>query len=224
MVFFFSQHSSLRAYTVVDSLWNEVVPIPEQIEPTQQYLTYEQMNLINFFRKNLLDLAVWSRAYAIARKFNVPNQDALFERLLRVPVDGYEVIRTYLGNPAAQRQLDLITKQIITFRELIDAMITNDAQKATDNLAAWYQTSDELADFFASLNPYWDREQWRNLLNQYIQIFYNEVMSIAQGDYRREITIFDYLTDQTTLIADYFSRGIMHRLQFAAPLESALSQ
>ena len=67
------------------------------------------------------------------------------------------------------------------------------------------------------MNPYWVKEQWYNLLYEYIQLTYQEILAFITDDYTRLLDIFDQLKAQTTLIGDYQARGIMRSLSQVPP-------
>lgn len=188
-------------------------------EPSQ-YLTYEQMNLINDFRLHVLELALWSRILASAMKFQTDSVDEIYERLLRVPADLYDNMASFYGKETAEHFLTLLTQHIIIYRDLIEALLAGDNSTADESLRGWYQNADDIATFLASINLYWERGQWQNLLYQYLQMLGTEVLAIITGDYKREIEIFDRVVYHTTLLADYLSRGIMYNLATMPPIPS----
>lgn len=184
----------------------------EQLLPPQQYLTYEQMNLINEFRYQTLLLGMWGRALIISMRYDLPNSDATYGRLLQVPISIYEKFSTFYGMETAERYSNLLTQYLINFRDLIMTLKSGDSAGAQAALQRWNQNVDDISTFFAQINPYWDREQWRNLLYQYNQLIYQHILSILTDDYAREIQINDRILYHTSLIADYQSRGLLQKL------------
>ncbi|MBR0596726.1 hypothetical protein [Sinanaerobacter chloroacetimidivorans] len=182
------------------------------------YITYEQMNLINEFRKHYVNLSVWSRALAISLKFNLENTGPVYERLQLEALNTYLTLANFYGNEATQEYLNLLTQQIILYRSVVEAMLNNDTETADRDLKRLYDNSELIGDYFARLSPYWDKEQWVNLQRQYIDALYSGAFSIVQGDYQREIEIFDRMVYYTNLMADYTSRGIMRSLTSGPPI------
>lgn len=178
----------------------------------RRYLTYEQMNLINDYRYLLQQMPVWARALAISLKHNLPNANSTFARFLQIPSALYDNVSTFYGMEAAEQIINLLTQHIIIYRDLALSMINGQDQLARLNLLRWYQNADDLADTMARLNLYWDKEQLRSLLYQYKQMLYAELQAIASGDEQREMQINDRAMYQSTLIADYISRGLLHNL------------
>ena len=184
----------------------------EQVGFARPYLTYEQMNLINDYRYFLHQMPIWARALAISLKHNLPNANSTFARFLQVPSALYSNVSTFYGMEAAEQLVNLLTQHIIVYRDLALALINKNHAEANANLAKWFQNADDIADFMARLNLYWDREQVRNLLYQYKQMLYTELQAIVSGNDQWEIQIHDRAIYHSTLIADYIARGLLHNL------------
>ena len=193
----------------------------EPVTSPQRYLTYEQMNLINDFRYQNLSMGLWGRALIISLKYNLPNADATYARLLQIPTAVYEKLSTFYGKESAEQYVNLLTQYLITFHDLILALKAGDSSGATAALQRWYQNADDISTFFAQLNPYWDREHWRNLLYQFNQMIYEHIMAILTEQFDKEIQINDRILYHTALIADYQSRGLLQNL---ATVPEALRQ
>lgn len=139
-------------------------PIPnEPIPDTNRYLTYEQMHLINSFRFFMLDMAIYSRFIASCIIIYKDCFDVVFARLLQVPYDSFQQMSTYLGRQEAERYYNLINQHLIIMVELLRAMETGNQQETDALLKKWYQNAEESANYLASINPYWTKEQWHNL-------------------------------------------------------------
>lgn len=160
---------------------------------------------------------MWSRALANALKFQTASIDAVYERLLREPVDIYRTARNFYGPELSEQYLGYLTQQVINFRNLTEALIYNDFQNADRYWQSWKNTGDQIADFLAGINPYWDRAQWQQLLEEYHLMVYYEILAILTDDYRREIEIFDRIVDHTIIMADFMSRGLIQNLASRSP-------
>lgn len=189
-------------------------PIPEnQIGEFPPYLSYEQMNVINAFRFLTMQLAIWTRALITALKFQTDGVNEIYTKLHEVPIEIYDAMTTFYGAQAAEQFVNLLRQHVIILRDITVALLNNDGPAATDLLNRWYLNSEETADFFARLSPYWSKEQWKYLLDQYIQLLYHEIITFIQGDYKQSIQIFDRTLYQSILMADYASKGLIQNLQ-----------
>lgn len=134
--------------------------IPDNTTSPQRYLTYEQMTLINQFRQAAYNLAMWSYTYANALKDKANGADAIYAKLHETNYQYSHLLSQFYGQEISESYLNLLTQFGIGFRSLLEAMFSGNQEQADASLKEMYQIIDEASNFFASLNPYWDREQW----------------------------------------------------------------
>ncbi len=175
------------------------------------------MNLINEFRLHSLEYAMWSRELVHALKFQTESIEAIYERLHHEPVDMYETARSFYGPELSEQYLNYFTQQVITLRNLTEALIHNNYQAADQYWRDWNNTGVQIAEFLTQINPYWERAQWQQLLQEYHFMMYQEILAILSGDYRRGIDIFDRIVDHMIMMADYMSHGLMLNLATLSP-------
>ncbi|MBR0597477.1 hypothetical protein [Sinanaerobacter chloroacetimidivorans] len=174
-----------------------------------EYLTYGQMNLINDFRYNVLQLAMWTRAYINAVASGFGSVEGNTKKLHTVPVLFYNSLRPYMGDIIAEEFQNLMFQNILLFTKIVDALNSGDNEAVDRNLSELYQKVEEMANFLAERNLYWDREQWSYLISRYIGMLIDEAVAIFSGDYERGIDIYDRLQYHALVMADYMSRGVI---------------
>lgn len=177
-----------------------------------RYITYEQMNLINTFREINMDLAIMGRMMVASLIFKSPCADAIFTRQLQIPSKMYNYFASFYGAESAQQIHNLVGQDIILMRRLTEALIARDEKEATAIMEKWYQNVDQLSDLFASLNPYWSKDQWHDLLFRYVQLNYQQITALLSNRYEQSLNIFDRIKELMILIGDYQSRGVMKNL------------
>ncbi|HWQ77976.1 MAG TPA: hypothetical protein VN381_04130 [Anaerovoracaceae bacterium] len=79
-------------------------------------------------------------------------------------------------------------------------------------MSALYKSTDDIADFLARINPYWDISQWQNLLYQLNSMIITEMVAMLSEEYDRELDIRDRLLKHSLMMGDYMARGVMHYL------------
>lgn len=178
---------------------------------TENVITYEQMNTINTFQKMWLQLAMWTRDFIHSTIFETPNQIEVTERLYRIPSDFYNAFRLFYGPEVSQEFMNLFSSFIISSWGLIRGMKSGDSQLIDSSTTEWYRNADQLATFLSQINIYWDENQWRYLLYQYIQLKIQEIIAITGGNYEQEIAIYDRIEDMTSIMGHYMARGIIAR-------------
>ena len=177
------------------------------------YLTYAQMNLINAFRHNVFQLVMWSRSLINVIASDLTSIEAVTSKIHTMPTLFYTSIRPYMGEITAQEYQDLLFRHILIFTNIIYGLKRGERQGVDNNIAAWYQNADDMADFLARNNLYWDREQWRLLLYSYLDLTIRETVALLSQDYENGILYYDRLQDLSLIIADYMSRGLMQNVQ-----------
>lgn len=171
------------------------------------------MNVINQFRHNSFELVLWAFAYANALWDRSKRADTVYERLLEVPQSYHELFSHFYGEEAGERFYNYLLSYVVSFRALLEAMYSGDQQLADASLKKMYQSAEERAEFYASINPSWSREQWENLLIQHAQMHYYLAFAIATENYEQSIKVFDRLSYLTVLIGDYFAQGILGNIK-----------
>jgi hypothetical protein len=91
-------------------------------------------------------------------------------------------------------------------------MITAQLEGNTDEvnliIQRLYQNADQRAAFLASINPYWDQNEWRRRLYNNLRSTIDESTTFLARDYARNIDIFSTLLDQAESTSGYFARGL----------------
>lgn len=186
-------------------------PIPDNttvIEPNH-FVTSREKYIMDRFQKHFLELAIWSRALIIALKFNLPNTEDIYKRLLEEPANFQQIMAAYLGiaNPNLFR--NYLEQFIADFWNLAVAVLANDTQRANESFRKLYQATDNMSEFLYNLNPSTSLEQWHDLLHRYVDMLYSEIYTIFSGDYTKDIELFDSIIDQSYLISDYLSNTVL---------------
>lgn len=190
-------------------------------------MTYGEMYVMDRFQRHLLNLAIWSRALVIGLKYNLPNTEDFFNRLLEVPADTQEIMATFFGLENASIYKNYLLYFIANFRHLTEALLTNNAQQTDQNYKNLHQITDEMSVFFTELDPSSSLDQWQRLLHEYVDLLYNDIFAIVSDNYTGDIALFERIIDQSYLIADYMSStvlSVLHPPMTNIPAESFPSQ
>lgn len=177
------------------------------------YLTYAQMNLINDIRYNVFQLVMWQRSLVNVIASNLKSIEAVTRKIHTLPELFYNSIRPYMGEQMAQEYQNLFFQHILIFTNIIYGLKTGDRQEVDKNVAAWYENADAFSEFMARNNLYWNREQWRMLMYQYLELTLRETVALLSEDYETGISTYDRLQELSQIIADYISRGLMQNLK-----------
>lgn len=182
-----------------------------------QYITYGQMNLINDFRSLWTELVIWLRSYMVSTITGFSDLTAISNRLYHIPDDFKEKFEPFFGVELAGEFEQLYLMFIVHAQTLITALKINDQQAIDTATAALYKAADEMADFLARINPYWNKSQWQNLLYQFLDMAISEVHALLSKEYDTEIEIRARMLKHALMLGDYTAAGVMHYLTPALP-------
>jgi hypothetical protein len=181
------------------------------------YLTYGQMNLINDFRYNVFQLVMWSRSLINVIASDLRSIEEVTAKIHTIPTLFYNSLRPYMGEVMAEEFLNLLFQHILIFTRIVYGLKSGNKEEVDSNIAEWYKNADEAAAFLAEHNLYWNLEQWRVLLYDYLELTIREAVALLSEDYANGITYYDRLQYHSLIIADYLSRGIMSNIR---PIEA----
>lgn len=181
----------------------------EETVPTEYYLTYDQMNVINAFEKLWLHIAFWMGIYTRAALYDTPNLKPTANQLTNLPSEFYGPFSIFYGTEIAQSLVDLMSKFMQSAMGVIEVMKYGDQVLLNSRVIEWYNIADELSSFLAKTNVYWDENQWRYLLYQLIKLKIDEASALLNNDNAQEISLYNQIENIIFLIASYMARGIL---------------
>lgn len=184
---------------------------------TNYYVTYELMNTIIAYQRVWSEFSTWMRNFMYSTVNNSPDLSAVTNRLYSTQTDFYNLFRVFYGPEVSQYFINLILSFITSATSVINGVKNNDQAAVNSSTVQWYQNADTLASFLAQINPFWDANQWKNLLYQYISMSNQAITSTAGGNFEQEIAINNRIQDLTYILGSYMARGIIARNVTIAP-------
>ena len=176
-------------------------------------ITYGQMNLIFQSRTLWRDLVMWSRIYLNSRLAGIGPLEDVYNRIYRIPLEFGNIFRLIFGNQAAEVVIQQLSSNVVLYRQLVEAMITGNNEAAATITQELYKNADERAAYMASINPFWDETQWRNLIYNFYTFSFQEIISILTND-PKNIGLFDRFMQYTDAIGDYFAQGLFNYMTY----------
>ncbi|HZK01853.1 MAG TPA: hypothetical protein VFC96_03220 [Anaerovoracaceae bacterium] len=186
--------------------------IPNGDDVRSRYLTYEQMNLINAFRRISMNAAIFGRLMLDCMIRDSPCFEAAYSRLLQVSYDTFRIFSNYYSEDDSEKLYGLMMQDYILMKRLVESLVAKDEQAAADTMQLWRENISKIADQYAMMNPYWTKEQWETLLSRNLQLVYQQILALFADDCPRAFNIFDRIKSLSILIGDYQARGIMQNL------------
>ncbi|HHY82105.1 MAG TPA: acetylglutamate kinase [Clostridiales bacterium] len=155
--------------------------------------------------------SVWTRAAIVSLVFELPNTDAVLNRLLRNPVDFENVFRLYYGDRIAAQFKDLLTEHLVVAADIVNAAKAGNNQAVEEAERIWYANADAIAALLGRINPYWSQQEWRAMLREHLALVNAEAVSTLTGDYEATVTVYDQIEMQALRMADVMSMGIIRQ-------------
>lgn len=174
----------------------------------EQCITYSQMRLIFNMRIFWRRLTTWIRIYIISRYLGIGTAEVSFERLYIENLDFGNMIRIHFSRSISEQYSQLLNQFSIGLRELITSLLQDDIATSRQHIDRLLQNANQRASFLASINPYFDETEWRNLLVTYLQDTIQEANLFASEDYRLDIEYFDRLMDLSNTMGDVFAQAM----------------
>lgn len=171
----------------------------------------ERLTLISGLRYLWLQLAIWSRSLIVSSAGNLGDIQSITDRLFQIPEAFAEMLSRYFEPQEVDRFRELLEEHIAAASALVIAEKNDDDKTVNQETVSLYDNARLMASYLAEINPYWNREQWTEVLNDYIEILLADLVARMSGDFPKEITIFDDLQTQVIKIADTMSVGMIQK-------------
>jgi hypothetical protein len=191
----------------------ELIQLIYKIElPAQPYLTREQMNTFINSQKLWLQLAYGMRSLMLSVLRDPERVQPSANQLFYYVAHNFnDYFRFFYGPEVAQNIVNYLTIFISHMWGLFNAISTNDSEAVNSNVLELYKNADDASAYFASINPYWNEQQWKNYLHQHIELILAEAVALAGKDFDKEFQILLQLDDLSSEIGDYTAMGILSK-------------
>ena len=172
----------------------------------------QQIDLINTYRKLWEQHIMWTRSFIISTAANLGDLQMVTQRLLRSPSDFANELRKYYGYEDSQKFETLLRAHLLIAAKLVNDAKAGDTMAVNTDRIRWHQNANEIADFLSGINPYWNNQEWKNMLYSHLQLTENEATYRLTSQYAADIAEYGEIENQAMKMADYMAEGI--RKQF----------
>lgn len=168
-----------------------------------------KLNLNNKMRMLWEQHIVWTRMLITSIIFDLPDADPVANRLLQNPMDFAKVLRPFYGNNIASQFSNLFRDHLVIASNLVKAAKAGDSETASNAEREWYNNADEIAAFLGNINPYWSKDQWKDMLHRHLELTKSEAVDMLNKDYKSSISRYDEIERQALEMADIMTAGII---------------
>lgn len=179
--------------------------------PNDYWFSINQVNLMEQMNLVWLEHILWTRMLLISIASNLQDLDSTQTRLLQNPKDTANVFKKYYGNNTADTIQKLLTEHLVIGKNLIVALKNNDEKLAKELNNKWYKNADEMAIAFSSINPFYPREQLRQMLYKHLSLTTDEINARLKKDFSADIKAYDMVQKEILDMANFFSNGIVRQ-------------
>lgn len=179
----------------------------------EKYLTYDQMNIIISFEKLWVRFAMWIRSYLRALIYDTRNLNLNTNMINSLPTEVYNLFSIFFGTEIAENMRNLFFQFFQAMMQVAEAMKYGDKILTDARIIKWYQAADAISSYLARINVYWDENQWKYLIYEYIRLKTDEINAIIQGNDAAEEELYNLIENVNFLMSNYMARGVIHAAQ-----------
>lgn len=179
------------------------------MKPEDYWISINQVHLLEDMNLKWLEHIFWTRLLLISIAEDLSDLDATQARLLQNPRDIANIFRRYYGLKIADTIQNLLTEHLVIGEKLIVALKNNNQTLASELNDQWYRNADEMADAFSKINPFYSKENVRNMLYDHLKLTSDEVATRLRKDYPADIRAFDKVQAEILKMSKYFVAGIV---------------
>ncbi len=170
-----------------------------------------QLELSNTIIRLWIEHVLWTRMFLISTTFNLPDLTFVTQRLLQNPIDFARVLQPLYGKQTAMQFKQLLTDHLLIASRLVNAAKANDTPEADKQRKLWYKNAEEIAQFLASINPFWKEFIWRELLFDHLRMTEDEAVFLLTGKYENSIKVYDAIQAEAIEMANVMTNGIIRQ-------------
>jgi hypothetical protein len=172
-------------------------------------ITTSSLDFNNNMRKLWEDHITWTRLYIISAVNGTGDKDQVLARLMQNQVEIGNAIKPYYGNDAGDKLTTLLKSHISLAGDIINAAVANDNMALQDANSKWYDNANQIADFLASANPNWKKDELRSMMKDHLDLTKQEAVDIIGKNANANISDYDKVHDEILKMADTLSNGII---------------
>lgn len=152
------------------------------------------------------DHLVWIRQFLISLVYRLRDLSYITIRTIQNAVDFSNQLTPFYGLDNAKLYETLLTERILLLAELASTIRTGD--DVSMQLSKLQTNADDTAALFSSLNPYWNKAKWQELLTVQYELEEQLIRQIYEGSLSMTIPIYDAIYQNALKMAAYMIDGI----------------
>lgn len=184
---------------------------PRSNNSYNNWISINQSNLLMKMNLVWIEHILWTRMFLISVAESLADLEPTKARLLENPKDIANVFRKYYGNNIANTIEKLLTEHLVIGGDLIVALKNGNQKLAQELNTKWYKNADEMAEAFSSINPFYPKEEIRDMLYEHLRLTTEEVSNRLKKDYAADIKAYDKVQKEILKMSEFFVNGIVRQ-------------
>ena len=167
------------------------------------------------------DHLIWIRQFLISLMFRLKDLSYVTIRTLQNSIDFSAQLTPFYGLENAKLYETLLTERVLLLAEL--ASTIKFGGDISMQLLKMQVNADDTATLFASLNPYWEKAKWQEMLYSQYLLEVQLIKEIYDDKFSTSISTYDQIYQNALKMAAYMIDGITAQFpQYAYPTGTAL--
>jgi len=153
----------------------------------------------------------YTRNYIISALAELPDAEAVAQRLMRNQDDIGNAVKPYYGSDAGDKLAGLLRDHIKVAAEVVQAATSGEKENLTASQKKWSANAMKLAEFLSDANPKLSRSHFEEMLQKHLDLTTGEVVARLKRDWATDIKAYDAGHVHMLMFSDALVDGIVEQ-------------
>jgi len=154
---------------------------------------------------------VYTRNYIISALAELPDAEAVAQRLMRNQDDLGNAVKPYYGSDAGNKLATLLRDHIKIAAEVVQAASSRDKENLAAAQTKWSENASALAKFLSDANPKLSYSHFQEMLQKHLDLTTGEVVARLKRDWATDIKAYDAGHTHMLMFSDALVDGIVEQ-------------
>jgi hypothetical protein len=148
------------------------------------------------------------RLYVVSALADLPDKDALSQRLTKNATEIAQAVKPVLGEAAGDKLATLLKERVQIGTDFIAAVKANDTTKKADQAKRLQSNADDIGTLLTQTNPQaWPDQVVKGMLHENTDLMTQAIEARARQDWSAEAAAFDKVQNQARHLANMLAGG-----------------
>lgn len=155
------------------------------------------------------DHITYTRNFIISTLADLPDQQAVTERLLANQKDIGNAVKPYYGAEAGDKLTGLLREHILIAADVVKAAKVGSTDSLAKAQKRWNANGKDIAAFLSGANPNWSKSSLESMLQKHLDFTTGEVVARLQKNWVADIKSYDDGHMHMMMFSDALTEGIV---------------